>query len=904
MRQKFLLLVAVSFFALDVAQSAHAQDQDTHSGGAQGVDTEKVVVTGSRIAHRNLEGIAPVSVITGEAIDSQGFRGVFDVLTNLPQNTGSVQGEDFGSTFTPAANFVNLRGLGPNHSLVLVNGRRLSDYPVAYDGSVNAVNLANIPNAFVDQVEVLTGSAGAVYGSDAIAGVVNLKLKEKQDGLDLNLRWGNTDQGGGGNIRAQAVGGITLGKLDLVAGSEISSRDPIFWGQRDISNSYSRYSTEDVPQIPPPIFSIRNPQNQSYYDPAAGTCAALSGLQGGTVQQVASSSGGSYCGSDAYYNYRTIQTKKDSQSFYGHATYHLSEHIDLFGSALYTHSGIANVVRSITWSSTFYNLASDRLERWSHTLTPEETGGAMGVASRYREAAWNAVGGLRGTISDTWHWELSYNRSEYRSDQSRLRLLSTIDNFYLGQAQGQVSGYNAYDVADSRLYTPLTVSDFHSLSKTSTSHNSTELQDGLFSLNGTLLQLPAGPLDVAGTVEIGENSFNNTPDPASNQGVYWNVSKELGSSGSRQRQAIAGEARVPLFTWLTVSGAGRYDWYEYGGNHIGAATYSSGVEIRPLASLLIRGSLSSSFRAPDMNYVFQQETRGYYPNPTDYYQCRLDKQPYSSCTDFYNMNYVESGNKQLKPERGQSLAAGFTWSPDRHFDLSFDYYRIGISDEVTSLDVDQLLRQEADCQLGASVSGSPVDPNSSLCRDYLSRVTRNPATAVVNANQVTEIRNNPINAANEHTQGLDVTGTARWEIADIGQFSLEANYTRVLSHGYTQFAGDPPFDYLNDLAYQTDWKDRANASLTYHLDPISLTAYVVRFGGVPKNDYSAERSPYTLVNLSGTWDVTPKASLSVIVNNVADSYPVDKSGGWPYYSIGYYDIYGRQIWLQGKIHLW
>lgn len=893
---------AVSLLALIQPQAALAQDQPADAGVQTAPEAESgdIVVTGSRIARRKIEGPAPVAIITGDDIDRNGFRSVFDALTTLPQNTGSVQGEDFGSTFTPAANFVNLRGLGPNHSLVLVNGRRLADYPVAYDGSVNAVNLANIPSAFVDSIEVLTGSAGAVYGSDAIAGVVNLKLKEKVDGLDFNLRVGNTDQGGGRNIRGQALGGVTLGRLDLVFGGEISSRDPIYWGQRKIANSYSRYSTDDLPQIPPALFSISNPSTRRYYDPAAGTCEGLSGLQGGTVRQVASSRGGSYCGSDAYYNYRTIQTQKQSQSFYGHATYHLNDRIDLYASGLYTQSSIANVVRSLTWSSTFYNLATNRLEGWTHTLTPEETGGAMGIASRYDEAAWNVVAGARGRIGGNWHWDLSYNRSQYRSDQSRVRLLSGIDNHYLGQQQGTVNGYAAYNAPDSRLYTPLSVTDFDTLSRASVSRNRTELQDGVLSVNGPLLQLPAGPLEVAGAIEVGDNSFVNAPDPLINQGLYWNTASALGSEGKRQRQAVAGEARVPLFRWLTVTGAGRYDRYEYGGSRVGAATYGSGVEFRPTNTLLIRGSLSSSFRAPDMNYVFQQETRGYYPNPTDYYQCRLDKQPYSSCTDFYNMNYVESGNKDLKPERGQSLTAGAVWTPNRHFEFSVDYYRIRIKDEVTSLDVDQLLRQEADCRLGASPSGSAVDINSTLCRDYLGRVTRNSANAAVNPNQVTEIRNNPINASSERTDGIDVSGTTRWSIANVGRFTLNAQYTRVFNHKYQQFAGDPSVDYLNDPSYQTDWKDRGNATLTYQTGPVTLTAYATRYGGIPKNDYSGERSAYTLVNLSGSWDVTPKATLSVIVNNVANQYPVDKSGGWPYYSIGFYDIYGRQIWLQAN----
>ena len=129
-----------------------------------------------------------MTVITAADIEKQGFSNAFDALNNLTQNTGFVQGADYGNTFTPAANAISLRGLGPNHTLTLINGHRVADYPVPYDGSVNFVNLANIPTAIIDRIEILNGGASAIYGSDAIAGVVNIILKRKQMAHNLILR--------------------------------------------------------------------------------------------------------------------------------------------------------------------------------------------------------------------------------------------------------------------------------------------------------------------------------------------------------------------------------------------------------------------------------------------------------------------------------------------------------------------------------------------------------------------------------------------------------------------------------------------------------------------------------------------------------------------------------------------
>ncbi|MEO5932566.1 MAG: TonB-dependent receptor plug domain-containing protein, partial [Duganella sp.] len=172
-----------------------------------------VVVTGSRIPRASLEGPSAVTVITSDDITKQGYRNVFDALSNQVQNSGFTQGADYGNTFTPSANAISLRGLGPNHTLILLNGRRMADFPTAYEGNVNFTNLANIPSSVVDRIEILSGGASAVYGSDAVAGVVNIILKKQADGYDINLKAGGSSRGGGGDKRLQFTGGHTFDKL-------------------------------------------------------------------------------------------------------------------------------------------------------------------------------------------------------------------------------------------------------------------------------------------------------------------------------------------------------------------------------------------------------------------------------------------------------------------------------------------------------------------------------------------------------------------------------------------------------------------------------------------------------------------------------------------------------------------
>lgn len=146
-------------------------------------------------------------------MEARGYKNVYDALATQTQNTGMTQGEDYGNTWQPAASALNLRGLGPNHTLVLINGRRVADYPTPYDGKVNFTNLANIPSAVIERIEILSSGASAIYGSDAIAGVVNIILKDKINGVDVNLKGGTSERGGGDNQRLQISGGGSWGIL-------------------------------------------------------------------------------------------------------------------------------------------------------------------------------------------------------------------------------------------------------------------------------------------------------------------------------------------------------------------------------------------------------------------------------------------------------------------------------------------------------------------------------------------------------------------------------------------------------------------------------------------------------------------------------------------------------------------
>ena len=159
--------------------------------GAEG----EIVVTGSRIPRVQEEGPAPVSVVNADTIRANGYTSVPDILRAVTQNGGETQSQQSfsGASFTPGAQQVDLRGLGPQpYAGAGPNGRRIADFPLPFQGRSNFTDISNIPVSLIDQVEVLSGSASAIYGSDAIAGVINFKMKDKVDGHHAGLSpWAN-----------------------------------------------------------------------------------------------------------------------------------------------------------------------------------------------------------------------------------------------------------------------------------------------------------------------------------------------------------------------------------------------------------------------------------------------------------------------------------------------------------------------------------------------------------------------------------------------------------------------------------------------------------------------------------------------------------------------------------------
>ena len=266
-----------------IAPAAYAQAPAAAPGaGATTANLETVLVTGSHIPRVQAEGPAPVTAITAADIRANGYATMADVMSALTQNLGALDNNQDTNGFTPGAQAVDLRGLGPNHTLVLVNGRRMASYPQSYGGNSNFTDISNIPVSMVERVEVLSGSASAIYGSDAIAGVINFILKQHVEETTVDLRLGNTQHGGGTSERFALTSGYNNGPLEAVFGVELYNQQPVWAYQRSFTDSRQDSPADPSRIYASPVFT-RIDGDDNYIDPGKATCDRLSALDHGSI---------------------------------------------------------------------------------------------------------------------------------------------------------------------------------------------------------------------------------------------------------------------------------------------------------------------------------------------------------------------------------------------------------------------------------------------------------------------------------------------------------------------------------------------------------------------------------------------------------------------------------------------
>ena len=926
------LLAGCSLVAVSTA--AYAQDTTT-AAAASSDDNTVVTILGSRIPRTKKEGPAPVTTITADQIRAGGYGSVPDVLRTVSQNSGETQSQQSysGADFAPGSAQVDLRGLGSNHTLVLVNGRRIADFPMPYGGLSNFTDVSNIPIGMVDRVEILSGAASAVYGSDAIAGVVNFKLKDHADGTTLDYRYGWEEHGGGMSHKLSGSTGWDSkdGKFHAVIGGELLHKDPVWGYQRSWQDS-----TDDNPD-PDRRYARRNylreDNDENYVDPGQSQCDALSGQNMGSTIRDFRPNWGFYCGSRESEGYGTIESKRDQLSAVGYFTYDYNDNTHFFADVQFAHSQVALFKDVLEWyyedpttgdeSGWFFNVHPNALqdgnsehdggnENWDRLFSPEEMGGLKNGMRTINSNIYSVTPGVTGTFGadNKWTYEVSVNLAKF---QQRIKfplvIIDKANALFLGPQlgvdndpqflDGDGYGFPVFSADPARLYKPLTQAEYDSI----TGNSIYKPQQWLVNFSATvgtreLFQMPAGPVGFSLVVEGGRQGYNLNPDDKAT-GYYYLSWKDSDGHGGRDHEAIGTEFTVPLLSQLQLDLAGRYDTFDYAGNNNGKFTYNTGLEFRPVKSLLLRAAYGTAFRAPDLHYVYTGpgvvEGGG-----DDYYLCRT----LEPGTDLPDCDYSDShvfiqrnGNLKLKPETADSLTAGFVWQPISWFDMSADYFRINMKNQVEDMDVNSVLRDEADCRIGQTEAGTAVSITSPTCVDALARVHRFVGGA--SDGEINSVDINPINIAGEKTSGLDLSAHVRFA-TKFGKFGLTGNYTHVYDHTFTQFAGDTP---LNKFAVDSDFyipRDKGSASVNWQYGKWKVNVDADYISRLPNYDEDAFVASYTTLNGSVEYDVNDHVQISLAIDNLTDKRaPHDPTWvSYPYYYSAWYDGSGRSGYLQ------
>lgn len=957
-------VVAALAFGYTSAYAQSAQTNASQKSADQAPDSTKakkleaVTVTGSLIPQTEIETATPIITITAQDMKAKGFATVAQALQQSSFSTGSVQGMQSTNSFTTGAETLSMFGLPVGFVKYLIDGRPMGNFPGLYNGSDTFNSISGIPMDMVDHIDVLPGGQSSLYGSDAIAGVINIVLKKHVEAPTVDVRYGWFKDGGGASRRISFADSFSAGKFNSLLGVQFDSTQPIWTKDRAVTRGYFQEGT--TPGIP-----LRDTLVYQVYSNDAGSlmnylqdpahCQNLAGLWGGTTKEYSRTPQGNYCGSPNTPGAATVTLDSKSANIYTHNTFDVSDNLQLYGDLLYNYSEkkwsdggnttwwgpsgvVANGTGGYFWDP---SLDDGSLVTLQHTFAPEEVGGYQNIMSKQYENSYMLTLGGRGTFGDSnWDYDLGFTHSDDKlRTLGTARVASAVEGYYsshvLGPQQGTYSGYPVFTPDYAAMWNPVSPTDFAAFTTRTSDYAKTwdNLLRGQLT-NASLFTLPGGDAGIAIVAEGGNEGWDSTPDPRLLQTVtidygngslidtpyIWGQSATPGA-GHRSRAALTTELRMPVFSQLTVDLSGRYDNYKVAGQNVGAGTYNLGLEYRPFESLLLRGRYGTAFKVPTLSDEFQKPS-GYYNSVTDYLNCgrlgfggsTIDQCPQQVKTQQFNG--LTMGNPSLQPIKAKVWSYGFVWAPLQNMSVNVDYLHWDISNEVSQLSADTLSNTQYLCDIGT------IDPGTQTCNNAFSLITRGSGGKIINGVQllgpITNITTTKLNIANEQVNAVSAHFSYSHDIGSLGRLVFGMSYSDVLKHTSQDYIIDPPVDLLRHPGYSTEFKSKANASLSWLKDKWSATVFVNRYGRAPnyqaqvtdsyvpsKNYARVGKLPaWTLYNASVTYNPIERLGLSLQVTNLFNKMPpIDRSypgtTSQPYDTTNY-NVYGRSMFLEAN----
>ncbi|PIW58641.1 TonB-dependent receptor [Shewanella sp. CG12_big_fil_rev_8_21_14_0_65_47_15] len=793
---------------------------------------ERIEVTGSRIQRQDMETASPVTVIDAAAIKAEGFTSVDQML----QVQTSMAGAAIGSTTNNGADGVaqvDLRGMGSQRTLVLLNGRRMVN---SGSGADSSVDLNSIPVAMIARVEILKDGASAVYGSDAIAGVVNIITKKDFEGFQFDFNGSGTDKGDGQSGDVSALYGFNTDGGNYTFGAAYSDRRGVIQGDR------------------------------SWTEPGASSFIP-EGTLGGKVQDangnwVPRSYGYDFT-QDSYY-----QTPSERRSLFANMTQELGNDVVLTADAIYTNRR-SNQQMAAQPADIMLNVCGAAgVPAGAPCVTLDSDMIAAGIKAdekglvNYRRRTndvgpriytqdtdtWRLSGGLAGTLDvhTGMNWDVTYT---YGKNQAKTAVENSINASDM--ATSIYADPDAWFSGD-----PLTQQMINDISYTEDAKGGNEQQTLSAGLNGELFDLSAGAVGFAIGAEYRRESGFYTPDEVVIAGESTSAQQDP-TDGNYNVISIFQEVSVPFTEKLTGEFALRLDDYSTFGK---ATTWKIGLTYAATDDLMLRTVAATGFRAPSVSELYGGNSGSY-----DY----LDD-PWGNAQD-PQILVNRTSDPDLQPEESESYTAGLVYSPSYvdGMSVTLDYWRFKVDNAIARMDTQAGLDA---CYAGDATACETfnIGPNGNL--DNLTNALTNVGTQDTSGIDFNlaysfeglgldwKINNDTTYLVNFEQDGEDYTGTIDGNFGAYARvrnnFSISAGQDDWSVMYFNRYIGE-----MTDLAEGTDVD-----SILYH-------------------------------NISGTYHINDMTSVSLGVKNFTDEKPVTVSNGSDGGTVPeVYDTIGRTIY--------
>jgi outer membrane receptor protein involved in Fe transport len=936
------------------AGAAHAQESPAENappvaGAAAAAPTaaaeaDTIIVTGSRIARPDLQASSPVAVLSGEALKTTNTITVEQILSANPQFAAGFG----GSSNNPGdgASTVNLRGLEEKRTLVLIDGKRAPFYDT--DG---AVDVSTIPVALIKRIDILTGGASTVYGSDAVAGVVNFILDDRFEGFSADSSYQISSRGDAALFDASLTAGFNLGdRGNIVVSGGYAKRKPVFFGARK-RNSVALDSDDLVSS-----------------GGSGNTIPTAFDVPGGPGDGLQVQPDGSLSPDVQRYNFNPVnyaQLPFERYSVMALARYELTDGIEFYGRGSYARVKVATNLASTATAGFPFNIdpsnpflsAAERSAFFDTGLNPGlqindgslvgtdptaragtsvigirrrvvETGGRL---SNYDTKNFQVQGGLRGDLSDSLHWDFS---AQYGQSKKHTVLRNDLSYTALQQALDVVAGPGgvAQCFDQSNGCVPLNLFGTAPLT-----------QDALaFVLRNALEDTKTTQFIVSGNL-AGDLTFLQSPwaDKPAAFSIGAEYRREKGStlvdanyaSGDLifygQGQNIVGkydvkevytELKIPIVSdkpgiyALNLEGGFRYSDYSTVSS---VYTYKYGGDYSPVEGVRFRGIYQRAVRAPNINELFSPVVAGTGSLETDPCSgtvsaavkaiCIAQGAPASAFDGLTSnipdpisgqINIFTGGNVNLSEEKADTYTVGVVVNPTfaRAFAFSLDYYNIKIKDAISETSPFVTLNQ---CYV------IDLDPTSPACAG----IVRNGQVGSLSGLTSVGVPSQLGNIAQISTEGLDVTASYRGGASEGFHYSLSfaGNYIFSYKQGSVECAGT--FGGACNLEPMPEWKHVVDVNLGFQgVNFNTRWRYLGRVKQDSATSILKSRIPgFSYIDETVSMEVSDAFTLRLGILNVfdkkspivGDTVGTDASGGSTYPNT--YDVIGRQFFAGATV---